>query len=417
MLAASMRHTVRLVALSALLLLLFLAAALLAQTWLQRQNTRAQADAIEAKRKQFLAAANLTASQPDRWSPEHLRVIGELIDAKVMLGTAAQTGTANGKIRFVQPLPDSSGAITIEFNLPHLARLSLLHGRTWGILLVGALALMFVFVSLGLILGRRGGAADTRQPWPSAKAEMNSLEQLARTSVARGAALEEERDNRRRIERDLSLHQQLQNQALEEKIRLGRDLHDGLIQSLYAVGLTIEAARPLIARDPTKADQKLGVCLEALNGAIRKVREYITGLSPEKLRRMNFADAVQLFVNELSAGREIGLTSVIDEDAAVRLTVAQTTEALQIVHEAISNALRHGQATQLTVRLHRGDAEIGLLVQDNGAGFDSQANAGSGHGLGNMTARAQGVGATLRIDSAVGTGTRIVVTFPFSKPA
>jgi len=235
--------------------------------------------------------------------------------------------------------------------------------------------------------------------------------QLAQTSVAQSTALAEERDSRQRIEKDLNLHQVLQTKALEEKIRLGRDLHDGVIQSLYAVGLTIETVRPLIKIDPAKADERLEECLEGLNRSIREVRQYITGLSPEKLRRMGFADAVQMFGQELSAGRPIELESVIDEDAAAGLSAEQSMEALQVTHEAISNALRHGKASAVTVRLHRSDVEIGLLVRDNGRGFNPEKIAQEGHGLANMQARARNAGASLRIDSKPGDGTRVVMTF------
>jgi signal transduction histidine kinase len=87
-------------------------------------------------------------------------------------------------------------------------------------------------------------------------------------------------------------------------------------------------------------------------------------------------------------------------------------EILQITREAISNSLRHGGATRISVRLHRNGPEVGLLVQDNGTGFDSAARAGHGHGLGNMQARANHLGAVLRIDSRPGDGTRVVLTIP-----
>lgn len=407
-----MRFAVRIVALSLVALLLFLAGALLVRSWLQRQHAQIQAEAIATKRSQFMAAADLTALRPDRWSESHLAEIGRVIDARVRRESAGLPVPGSGVIRVSQAIPgEEAGRVAIDFELPRFARLSLLHSRTWGLLLVGSLTLMLVFISTGLVLARRG-SSDTRTPWSNVKAEMSSLEQLARTSVAQGTELAQERDTRRRMERDLSLHQQLQNQALEEKIRLGRDLHDGLIQSLYAVGLTVEAVRPMIKRDPAKADQRLAACLESLNQTIRRVREYITGLSQEKLRKLSFADAVRLFLDELRAGREVALELVVDEDAAITLTPLQTTEALQVIHEAISNALRHGGATQLTVRLHRSDTEVGLLIKDNGSGFEADAIRPRGHGLANMRARAEDSGATLRIDSAAGSGTRIVLTFP-----
>lgn len=407
-----MRYAARLIASFALVLVLFLAGILWAQSWLRRQHAHIQAEAMAAKRRQFAAAANLTADRVDRGSNAHLDAIGRVIGANVQRDSTPTPITKDGLLRITETIPGTNGEIVfIEFPLPQVARLGLLHGRTWIVLLVGSLTLLLLLVGVALLIYRRYSGGDTRTPWSLIRTEMSGLEQLARTSAAQGSALAQERDTRQRIERDLALHQQLQNQALQEKIRLGRDLHDGLIQSLYAVGLTIEALRPLIKRDPVKAEQRLETCLGALNQTIRQVREYITGLSEDKLRHMSFTDAVQLFFNELRAEHRAELELTADEEAAAALTAEQTTEALQIIHEAISNALRHGRATRVTVRLHHTDTAVGLLISDNGSGFELTTHRAHGHGLANMRARAEGVGATLRIDSALGSGTRIVLTF------
>jgi signal transduction histidine kinase len=208
------------------------------------------------------------------------------------------------------------------------------------------------------------------------------------------------------------LNQQLLNRSLEEKIRLGRDLHDGIIQSLYAAGLMIESARAVANSDPTEADRRLAQCLQNLNQGIRDVRAYVVGLSPENLRFGGFAHALETLVNELRGTRDVTIDMKIDDAATALLSPDQSTEALQIAREAISNSLRHGGATAVTIRLHQGDGEIGLLVQDNGSGFRVSERVGSGHGLGNMQARAERIGATFRLDSSPGEGSRMVLTLP-----
>jgi signal transduction histidine kinase len=117
-------------------------------------------------------------------------------------------------------------------------------------------------------------------------------------------------------------------------------------------------------------------------------------------------------LTELSAGQPAEFEVNIDEDAAVLLTDDQSLEALQIAREAVSNALRHGRATHITVRMHQSDREICLLVQDNGAGFDSDSRRDGGHGLANMHARAQRLGASLRVTSQPGQGSRVIATLP-----
>lgn len=407
----------RILGLSALLLLLFLVVLLVAQRWLQSQHGRLREEAITERRGQFHAAVEATGGAAAAWDDARFALIGRLINARVYpRGSRPLPAVdANRHVVLIEPLPHATppAEVVVAFQLPATTRMSLAHGRTWALLLVLVLTLMLLFILAALYSGWRE-SPESKGNWSAARAEMNSLESLARTSAAQGSALAEERDNRQRVEQDLLLNQRRLNQALEEKIRLGRDLHDGVIQSLYAVGLTIESVRALLPRDPQRADQRLQQCLDGLNRTIRDVRDYITGLAPEKLRRMSFAAAVEMMLQELRGSRQIGLELIVDDEAAAALTAAQTNEALQVAREAISNALRHGQADGLTLRLHRGDAEVGLLVQDNGRGFRPETAAGRGHGLGNMQARAAAAGATLRIDSLPGAGTRVVMTFPVS---
>src|SRR5204862_3939142 len=115
--------------------------------------------------------------------------------------------------------------------------------------------------------------------------------------------------------------------------------------------------------------------------------------TPENLRRAGFAHAVSALAGELRAGRDAQFDITIDHDAAALLTPEQSIEALQIAREAVSNALRHGHATVVTLRMHKSERELCLLVQDNGAGFDAARSADGGHGLGNMRARAERLGA------------------------
>lgn len=283
---------------------------------------------------------------------------------------------------------------------------------------LGAAALV-LSLTLALSLGPRSQQSSGSQPpFAATRHEVGTLARLAESSVAQSAELSRERDDRRRAQEDAALKQQLLTQSLEEKVRLGRDLHDGIIQSLYAVGLTLESARALVKSDPAEADRRLEESRARINSAIRDVRAYITGLAPENLRRTGFAHAVDVTLAELRAGRDTQFDIKIDDVAAAHLSPDQSAEALQIVREAVSNALRHGGASLITIRVHQGDREVCLLVQDNGIGFDASTRREGGHGLGNMQARAERVGATLKLTSRPGEGARLVATLPInSSPA
>lgn len=416
----TMQSLARLLGLSALLLVAFLVIGPGAQGWLRQQSEHLQGEAITTRRTQFAHAVVQLSLGPTPWTDAQLAALGNVIDASITLTPTAPTlpAKASGHLNFIEPVRDGHGNIAayavVSFPTPPLLRLHLAHARTWLVLLVLGVGIVLLFAAVS-VLWRRPGASptpDSRTPWNTARGEMGSLEQLARTSIAQGSALAQERDVRLRTQQDLLLHQRLLNQSLEGKIHLGRDLHDGLIQSLYAVGLTLESIRPLLKENPAEADQRLGQCLTNLNTAIRDVRGYIAGLAPEKLQHVSFAAAVELFFTELRGNRNATLSLKADDDAAATLSPVQVTETLQITREAISNGLRHGQATQVTVRLHKTDREIALLVQDNGQGFSPANQSGDGHGLGNMHARARQIGASLRIDSRPGDGTRVVMTLP-----
>ena len=274
-------------------------------------------------------------------------------------------------------------------------------------------------LATALVLGQasRAGRGDSRAPFRATRTEVGALAKLAESSVAQGAELSRERDVRRRAEEDAQLKQQLLTQSLDEKIRLGHDLHDGIIQSLYAAGLTLESVRALVKTNPDEADRQLEATRASLNDAIRDVRAYIVGLAPENLRRAGFARALSALLGELRAGRDAQFDMKIDDEAAALLTPEQTIEALQIAREAVSNALRHGRATQITLRMHKGDREVCLLVQDNGAGFNAAHTRDGGLGLGNMRARAERMGASLRVISAPGEGARVLATLPVLQPS
>jgi len=332
-----------------------------------------------------------------------LAVLAALLAAPAWRGAVADTAPrreAAAGTTAPGPAAGATRAARVATMLPRI---------TFACALVGVALAGALLFSLTL---RPSRAADSGSPFATARHEMGTLAKLAESSVAQGAELSRERDVRRRAEEDVQLKQHLLAQSLDEKIRLGRDLHDGIIQSLYAVGLTLESLRALMKADPAAAESRLEQTRAALNATIRDVRTYITGLAPDNLKRASFGQALQSLLAELRAGRVVQFDIKVDDEATALLTPEQTVEALQIAREAVSNALRHGGASVVTVRVHKGDREVGLLVQDNGTGFESGGGHEGGHGLFNMQARAESIGARLRLTSQPHEGTRVVLTLP-----
>ncbi|MEO7414440.1 MAG: sensor histidine kinase [Opitutaceae bacterium] len=415
-----MNSLTRLVGFSVVLLLVFVVAALAAQGWLHRQTNLLRGEVIETRKAQLVAALQLMPRPVERWDDEYRRALGTLVNGTLTVhpdGAAPPQRPASGPASFYfdQKIGETGApAIArLTFAAPPMSRLLSAHQRiTVGLLLLGG-----VLVGVGgflAILSRRHPSSDpgTRSPWQATRAEMGSLEQLAKTSVAQGQALDHERVGRRRAEEDAQLKEGLLNRSIEERVGLGRDLHDGIIQSLYAVGLTLESVRGLVKTNPGEVDSRLQQCTDALNNTIREVRAYITGLAPDHLRRASFTQALGGLLNDLGMSQEINFDIKVDDEAAGLLSAEQVNESLQIAREAVSNALRHGGASSIMLRLHKSDREVCLLVQDNGTGFDASRRREGGHGLGNMEARAARVGAQTVITSRPGEGTRVVITLP-----
>ena len=280
-----------------------------------------------------------------------------------------------------------------------------------GLALTGAALTLALVASLAV---RRPRLGESRPPFQTARSEIGTLAKLAETSNAQSVALAHERDVRQRAEADALSKEQLLNRSLEEKIRLGRDLHDGIIQSLYAAGLTIESARAVAKADPGEADRRLARCLESLNRCIRDIRAHITELAAPSAAEASFTQSLDILIAEFEAAGDTQFELRIDDEAAARLAPPQSRELVQVTREAISNAVRHGGATHVAIHLQNvpNASAVEFIVQDNGRGFAPAQTATGGHGLNNMRARARQLGGELHLSSAPGTGTRVALSLP-----
>jgi PAS domain S-box-containing protein len=220
---------------------------------------------------------------------------------------------------------------------------------------------------------------------------------------------------RKRAEEALQESEQRLRRSLEERVQLGRDLHDGIIQSIYAIGLGLQECRNLLKKDPALAEARLTRAIADSNAVIRDVRNFIVGLEPEALKGPGFRSALQSLVSTLNVGESAQFLFDIDPDAADLLNARQAAHLLQIAREAMSNSLRHARAKTTSVSLKKQNDCVQLEVSDNGIGFEKQAGAGKGHGLRNIVARAAELLARNEIISTPGQGTRIWVEIPLSQ--
>lgn len=221
--------------------------------------------------------------------------------------------------------------------------------------------------------------------------------------------LEREIEERRRAETALRKSREELRQSADLQARLARDLHDGVIQSIYAAGLGLEGVRSSLRREPDAAERRLDAAQASLNQTIREVRSFIHGLEPEGRDRPEFGQVLRSLIATLQALHAVEFELQIGL-APTALSAREEVHALQIVRECVSNALRHGEARHIVIQLATEDSGPVLTIRDDGRGFDP-ARAPRGSGLANLSARAGEIGATFTIRSSQGKGTDIVLRF------
>jgi signal transduction histidine kinase len=219
--------------------------------------------------------------------------------------------------------------------------------------------------------------------------------------------------DQKRAEEALQQREQDLRAALEERERISQDLHDGILQSLYAVGLGLESCKPLVRQGKHKqATLLLGQAIGQMNHVMAEVRNFIAGLESQVLQGGDFPTALRTMVQNLTASQPISCRLLIEERAVQQVSTEQALHLLNLVREALSNSLRHGRATRVTVSFKLLSRSIRLMVADNGRGFPPDRAEGVGRGLANMAARAQRMGGRFAVQSKPKEGTRITVELP-----
>ena len=195
--------------------------------------------------------------------------------------------------------------------------------------------------------------------------------------------------------------------VLEERARLARELHDAVSQRLFSIRAHARVAEMLAVKDPARATAELAAIADIGAQAHAELRAVIDGLAPPDLDGL--ADSLRRYA--LLAGRAYGVDVRLTATELPELESRVQAAAFRVGQEALSNALRHAAAKEISVTLSRTSRRVILEVSDDGTGFDPDL-ASSGLGLASMRERAAAVGGVLRVTSAPGAGTRVRLAVP-----
>jgi signal transduction histidine kinase len=191
-----------------------------------------------------------------------------------------------------------------------------------------------------------------------------------------------------------------------ERLRLRADLHDGLGPSLSGVALGLEAAEGALDAHPARVPEILGVLRQEVDKLVGEVRGIIDDLGPSEV---DLVAAVRGHVETVAAaGHPVSFShSGLGEPVPGAVAVA----AQRIAGEALTNAVRHSRAAQISVALHATAGQLTVEVTDDGCG--RVATRAGGVGLASMRERAEAVGGVLRVDAVQGRGTTVQAVLPW----
>jgi signal transduction histidine kinase len=233
--------------------------------------------------------------------------------------------------------------------------------------------------------------------------EERSIQMLSAVGAWAGLAIENAR-----------LHESARSLAvLEERERIGMDLHDGIIQSIYGLGLSLESAFHAFDRDPDDAKERMRRAMDGLNQVIRDIRSYILDLQPRTLGSKGLIEGLSRLTTEFRANT---LADVNFTGADSDLNGFPESHAMVLFHicqEALANIAKHARAKNVQISLWTSEERVLMEISDDGNGFDMEKmNATLGHGLANMQTRARSVGGEVDISSVINEGSTILVWVP-----
>jgi len=203
---------------------------------------------------------------------------------------------------------------------------------------------------------------------------------------------------------------ELQRLAIvKDRERIGRELHDGAIQSLFAVGMGLQGMA-MLTPDATLRERLEGAVTQ-IDEVIRDLRGYIFGLRPGAVADRQPGLALDALAHQLEERH--GVACAVDVDAATASRLAgRAAEVLQVAREALANVGRHAEAATCRLSLRSRDDQAVLVIEDDGRGFVPESASGTGWGLRNLSERAAALGGSLEITSVPGEGTTVTLRVP-----
>jgi signal transduction histidine kinase len=210
-------------------------------------------------------------------------------------------------------------------------------------------------------------------------------------------------------ERSRQLEQEIISASEREQARIGRDLHDDVCQYLVAIAYTAELLRQDLERESSSKVGTAGEIANLLKDAVVRTRDLARGLSPVDSDQDGLASALEGLAARVSKLMGVSCSLLYPETISVPNN-SRAIHLFRIAQEAVSNAVKHGNARSIIIALEESETELSLRISDDGKGFDLEAPAKRGMGLSTMRYRAEVEGGQLDIEANIPKGTVVTCT-------
>jgi len=211
------------------------------------------------------------------------------------------------------------------------------------------------------------------------------------------------------------LEREIVNAADHERQRIGNDLHDSLGQDLTGIALMLRSVLAQLAKENSQARPDVEGLVGLVSDVLESTRELARGLAPVSAEPGALAAALRTLASRAGARLQINVDFVDACRSTLTLDTAAATHLYRIVQESLTNAVRHGHATDVMVRLETIKAELHLTIDDNGCGFKQKpTGVSAGLGLTIMRYRARMAGAELLLETLPGGGARVFCKCPMT---
>jgi two-component system, NarL family, sensor kinase len=205
----------------------------------------------------------------------------------------------------------------------------------------------------------------------------------------------------------LKASEQRLSALLHDRSRIGRELHDSVLEALYAIRQTLEQAPELHQKLPQAWPHAHNQAGEQLDTLIQDIRRMILSVESDPVDSFRIVSEFKDLAQAIEEVSEVRIRLGIDPAAEEILTGEEARELVMITREAVSNCVRHARATRIVIVLRHLGSRVQLRIRDNGSGFDGELRPAKGLGFARMEERVRKIGGRLNIQSKVGRGTCI----------